>query len=533
MGSEIRMKFWDNDTRKTSASEPKAAPASNRPKVQQRKKSFWNYIGFEKTDDPSSNNGTKPVIDTQRFILTPEPDTPRPSRKRQKTDQPSRQRSFSPAPTASPVTVAKQPRPSAPLLPLLQLEYKLCHYIQGFSHESLGHRRYEKRRQARSNAKGRKKKDDSDDEDNCLNLWGCAYETGPEESAQVAICSAHSLLLLDPQQGRYTMKYTHPEEHECFFTSAWTRLPITSTEASSSTSGTSILAAAGNLGSIKLLDTSTSQCYRYLLGHEKSILKLAFVKQEPRWLFSASADKTIRLWDIGTTAVDVDDSRCLAIFPCNNAGFPTSLTVSPDLSLLVVGTSKGDLMQFEIEEEHREKWKQAKVDGDEPTVMKLKVKFPHSEEYHFGYVDGIHLLGQDGDTDHPLDGYAVSRSSGDQEFIAWRPDTSTKKDADIRVCLSFPNPNEASGIRFTVVEKDGCKVLISGDEDGDLRLYHLGEDKVSKTLKDGSKEQLAPERVLCHESSNHLIRDICVSESTKTIVAVNSDNSVFVWSADD
>lgn len=47
-----------------------------------------------------------------------------------------------------------------------------------------------------------------------------------------------------------------------------------------------VLAVAGRLGSIKLLNPLQNECYRYLFGHQKAILAMTFAKAEPRWLFS-------------------------------------------------------------------------------------------------------------------------------------------------------------------------------------------------------------------------------------------------------
>jgi len=47
-----------------------------------------------------------------------------------------------------------------------------------------------------------------------------------------------------------------------------------------------VLAVAGRLGSVKLLNPLQNDCYRYLFGHQKAILAMTFAKAEPRWLFS-------------------------------------------------------------------------------------------------------------------------------------------------------------------------------------------------------------------------------------------------------
>lgn len=195
--------------------------------------------------------------------------------------------------------------------------------------------------------------DDSDTEsDNSLDIWACEFEPSTDiPSTTVALCGGSNILFLDTQQGRYVKKYTHPEPLECFYTLAWTLLrgsqqlgrsaTVTSNngEDSNSTSDddeetfAAILAAAGKFGSIKLLEPTQTQCYRYLFGHQQPVLKVGFSKKEPRWLLSkleksekkswrkmahpiclffllgSSMDMTVRLWDIGTPSNENDDSR--------------------------------------------------------------------------------------------------------------------------------------------------------------------------------------------------------------------------------
>lgn len=159
-------------------------------------------------------------------------------------------------------------------------------------------------------------KDRNDHEiEDAKDIWCCEFEPhrlGQEERTNtVAICGSYSVLLLDTQQGRYTKKYTHSEIQEIFYCMAWTTLSgaeMLNQNIMEGDQSCNILAIAGRLGSIKLLNPLQNECYRYLFGHDKAVLKLAFAKTEPRWLLSASADKTVRLWDIGSPTSKTDDS---------------------------------------------------------------------------------------------------------------------------------------------------------------------------------------------------------------------------------
>lgn len=122
-------------------------------------------------------------------------------------------------------------------------------------------------------------------------LWCCEFEPSKEEVKNdiVAICGSYTVLLLDTQQGRYMKKYTHAETQEIFYCMAWTTLQgsqLLNTNVSEEDESCNILAVAGRLGSIKLLNPLQGECYRYLFGHRTTVLALKFAKKEPRWLFS-------------------------------------------------------------------------------------------------------------------------------------------------------------------------------------------------------------------------------------------------------
>lgn len=394
---------------------------------------------------------------------------------------------------------------------------------------------------------------DDDDLTDAKDIWCCEFE--PPRQGElihnvVAICGSYSVLLLDTQQGRYIKKFTHAEIQEIFYCMAWTTLtgPDLLNSDVSQDKSCNILAVAGRLGSIKLLNPLQNECYRYLFGHKQAVLKLAFAKTEPRWLFSASADKTVRLWDIGSPTSKEDDSVCLAKFnlpPKTNV--PSALHVSHDLSMLVVGFDDGDMVSFKITPQLLEKFrtKSASLRDKESrtgdkwhdfgpiATIEPKTMYPKGEEWHAGYIDDIYIFGQDGDKSHRLYNKIMSRGADDMEFIIWDPVKSTKSDADIMVALEWPDSAGCTGARYKVIESEGQKILIAGEYDGQVYIYNVGNMKNSKTLSDGSLEQYKPTRMLSHPMSSELIRDVCCSHDTRTIVAVDNNNTAFIWNCTD
>jgi WD40 repeat protein len=175
-----------------------------------------------------------------------------------------------------------------------------------------------------------------------------------------------------------------------------------------------LLAAAGRLGSIKLFNPLQNHCYRYLFGHSKAVMKLSFSKKEPSWLYSASADNTVRLWDIGSPTSDTDDAVCLAKFNLTGTtGFPSAVSFSYDSSILIVGNDEGELVQFNLAKKDIELLESIKEDPDDddddddhsfrPWVeFSPDAIYPGGDEWHEGYVDDVYILGQNGDASDPL-----------------------------------------------------------------------------------------------------------------------------------
>ncbi|KAG2235955.1 hypothetical protein INT48_004285 [Thamnidium elegans] len=377
-----------------------------------------------------------------------------------------------------------------------------------------------------------------DDFEDAKDIWCCEFEpTRPnqvENTNVVAICGSYTVLLLDTLQARYTKKYTHTEVQEIFYCMAWTTLsgPQLLNDSLIEDQSCNVLAIAGRLGSIKLLNPLQNECYRYLFGHEKAVLKMIFAKSEPRWLFTASADKTVRLWDIGSPTSKDDDSVT-----------PSALSISYDLSTLMVGFDNGDMASFHISPEQLNKFRQnlgeyrhkeAKT-GDKwaafgpLATITVDTMYPKGSEWHEGYIDDICIFGQDGNTSSKLYNKIISRGADDMEFIIWDREKSTKTDADILLSLEWPDSAGCTGSRYKVIEAEGQKVLIAGEYDGQVCIYNVGEMKKSKTLADNSVEQFKPTKILSHSMSSELIRDVCCSNDTRTIVAVDNNNTVFVW----
>ena len=97
------------------------------------------------------------------------------------------------------------------------------------------------------------------------------------------------------------------------------------------------LATAGMSGVVILWNTSTLKPIRALKGHDKPIRALAYLP-DGRKLVTISEDKTLRLWDLDQgTEVGRHDAKSIL----------NALAVSPDGSIILVGSESGTIDQFD------------------------------------------------------------------------------------------------------------------------------------------------------------------------------------------
>ncbi|KAG0194845.1 Leucine-rich repeats and WD repeat domain-containing protein 1 [Apophysomyces sp. BC1034] len=386
---------------------------------------------------------------------------------------------------------------------------------------------------------------EEDEDREHLNIWACEFEPRREAAAStvVALCTENLILFLDVVQGKYIKKYTHPEPLETFYALAWTTLDGPEDFLDSTIENScSILAAAGRLGSIKLVNPLQNECFRYLFGHQKGVSKLMFSKQRRRWLFSASDDMSVRLWDIGTPTSKTDNSTCLAKFILpSTTGVPTAISLSPDMSRLAVGCETGDMALYDLGPTVLKKLEKSK----DAVAFKSHTLYPAGDEWHEGYVDDIHIIDKQS---NGLDGCVgkfkltlrflslieinqspVSRGASDREILVWNPQKSTKTDADIVMSLMWPDADDIAGVRFKVFERSNQKAVVAGDYEGQIHVFDIGNGRKSKTLEDGTKERFPATKIFSHLLSKAVIRDVSLSDDTRILVAVDSESTVFVW----
>ena len=92
------------------------------------------------------------------------------------------------------------------------------------------------------------------------------------------------------------MKYKHKDVKECFYTLAWSTLTKEGVK-------TNILASGGVKGEIRMYHPRKKVCYycwRPVDKKDVSVNSLVFHSSEPSWIFCATNDGVVTMWDVET-----------------------------------------------------------------------------------------------------------------------------------------------------------------------------------------------------------------------------------------
>ncbi|KAF9964966.1 hypothetical protein BGZ70_005650 [Mortierella alpina] len=417
-----------------------------------------------------------------------------------------------------------------------------------------------------------------------------------KSSSIAATCGGNTVCLIDCRLGRVMAKYSHVEE-EAFMCLAWTTLDHDADvqeegdyeiqdDADERREQSNILAAAGRLGSIKLINPLQNTCYKYLHGHTEAVVRLKFSLTNPRWLFSASMDGTVRLWDIGSLTGYDSEACCLATFEGLDNSSVTAIGVSE--KYLIAGTELGMMAQYDLLQLTEDL--ELRTNTDKKTALKVKPDkiYPCSQEWHESSIDDIIYIphfseksytaiahhraaakkkgtkpnktqkggkakattaaSEDEDQDsHPGEFVFASRESCQGEILVWEANESTDTDAALKTILDWSiaeswtkftvaeniatdlrkSKGSGKGAKATSLEGRRHNILVGGSTDGKIVLYDLS--RKPKKSKDGDIIARKPSRIITHTGSTQLLRDVAVSQDLSMIVASDWTNRVLVW----
>ncbi|CAG2178263.1 unnamed protein product, partial [Oppiella nova] len=139
--------------------------------------------------------------------------------------------------------------------------------------------------------------------DNSTNIWSAAFmpKTSDDNNGNrfVATCGANMVCIIDCEKqsdvSPVMARYIDTNEDEEFVSLAWTVMPVQSVH--TNTTDKSLILAVGGKATILLMSSLNEfHCYERIGGHSDQINALLFTSCD--LLFSASYDKTIKLWRI-------------------------------------------------------------------------------------------------------------------------------------------------------------------------------------------------------------------------------------------
>ncbi|KAI9142744.1 WD40-repeat-containing domain protein [Paraphysoderma sedebokerense] len=437
--------------------------------------------------------------------------------------------------------------------------------------------------------------------------WGCVFEPQIPEmdhaSAQfklsppsnvVATCGSNSVAFIDTKNNRMIARYTHDEDlDEEFYCIDWNVIPVslgemksledddTESEPDDDDEGSrrnnmtkdggnnemsdylSIVATGGKSGQVMLMNYKQHQVYRYLQFHSGAIHCLKFSKNNPRWLFSASDDGYVCLWDIG-----LPHKRCpatiLAAFNFRHG--VTSFSLSLDETCIIGGSPNSQLLQFDVSWVASQSGMKAK-DFEQFNVDVRYMKDPRGSDGRGYWVmeDGLEYEWSNGGNIDDIafvdENVVASRACNiDNGFILWDWDQTVEHDVHVIARLEWENTSD-SYLKFRVVHSGK-----SGTPHGDIHIFDLTEyiggkrTVITHTDDNGSDNRIPkirpskilktpktiPEPYISSPSEKHrtkkeirdqeelkeqrkMICNVCVSDDGTVIVGCTKGGMVFIW----
>ncbi|BBN04603.1 polycomb protein EED [Marchantia polymorpha subsp. ruderalis] len=289
--------------------------------------------------------------------------------------------------------------------------------------------------------------------------------------------------------------YVDEDKDESFYTVCW----------ASDNAGTPLLVASGSNGVIRIIDCSTENLLRSLLGHGDSVNELRTQSMKPSLVVSASKDESLRLWNVTTNV-------CILILA--GAGGHRNEVLSVDFhpsdvnqiaSCGMDNTIKiWNIKDFWVYVEKSFSW------TDSPSTFPTKyVQFPvFNALVHSNYVDCTRWLGD----------FILSKSV-DNEIVLWEPmfkEHGTEGVVDI--LQKYPVPE--CDIWFIKFSCDfSFNTLAIGNREGKIYVWEPQASPPNLLAK------------LCASGCKSPIRQTATSYDGSIILCCCEDGTIWRWDA--
>lgn len=180
----------------------------------------------------------------------------------------------------------------------------------------------------------------NDARDNGTQIWKAAFRpnTGPDDKRNmVATCGGNTICLIDCDKLVVESRYTDRNPTENFYCLAWTVITDDATGDEEV-----ILAAAGNVHKIVIFSDTKNEyrlsCVFRFHAHEADVNCIMFHPTRTHWMFTASYDRTVKLWSIAKHE-RLDDIEPLVTIDTNNELL--TLCYSQMFDCLLAGGERG------------------------------------------------------------------------------------------------------------------------------------------------------------------------------------------------
>jgi len=302
--------------------------------------------------------------------------------------------------------------------------------------------------------------------------------------------------------------YVDEDQSESYFCCAWSVAPWCEEQP--------LLAVAGQLGIIRVLDCVRHNVSRTLMGHGNSVNDLRFHPYQPELLLSASKDESIRLWNVASCV-------CVALFTGDSAhrGEVLSLDFHLDGKQFVSAGMDNAIKIWSLDQcapaikqasnlQHQGAEAQASSRGDATGRFRSAiVQLPtySTTRIHRNYVDCVRWHG-----DHILS------KSTHNKIVIWKPQPSKAHGSDAALVLGECRYNSSDiwFLRFNIDPQHNFVAV--GNKVGQILLWDLTQLVTGKeTCK------------LTHSQCTNTVRQTAISHDGRTVLAATEDGSIWRW----
>ena len=278
---------------------------------------------------------------------------------------------------------------------------------------------------------------------------------------------------------------------------------------------------------IKLWDVRTGEVLSVLRGHEHGVWTVAF-SPDGRSLASGSADQTVRIWDVAT-------GDCQQILAGHN-NWVWIVAFSPDGRSLASGSADQTVRIWDIQSQQclrvlsgHSNWVwsvafspdgQYLTSGSEDRAMRL-----------WNVGSGRCLKTLQGSSNwvwsvaFSPDGKTLASGQGDRLVHLWDVTPEQTVSSDRPSGAPLQTLSGAQNAIWSVAFSPDGKLLVSGNEDGNLHLWQLAEQSAKQHL-----EQRIEQHSCCSFSGHtKAIWSVAFDEKGETIASASADQSIKLW----